>query len=75
MEGIDNEWTYSKTPFVNYNKLPPGTYTFRVKASNDNGIWNEDGDSFLIVIAPPWYQTIWFYLACFLSAAGILYAI
>lgn len=75
LEGIDNDWTYSKIPFVNYNKLPAGTYTFRVKAANDNGIWNEEGDSFLIVISPPWYQTIWFYLVCFLLASAILYAI
>ena len=75
LEGIDKDWTYSKTPFVNYNKLPAGTYTFRVKAANDNGIWNEEGDSFLIVITSPWYQTIWFYLACIIGTAGILFAI
>lgn len=75
LEGADAEWTFSKSTFVNYNNLKPGKYVFRVKASNDNGIWNQEGDAFILVITPPWYQTIWFYIACVLFASGILYSI
>jgi len=75
LEGFDNDWVYSKVPFVNYNKLPAGTYTFKVKAANDNGIWNNEGDTFLVVITSPWYQTIWFYLLVFLGVIALLWSI
>ncbi|MCP5053409.1 MAG: helix-turn-helix domain-containing protein, partial [bacterium] len=40
-----------------YKELPPGTYTFRVTARNAEGIWNQDGDSFVFTLTPFWYQT------------------
>ncbi|MBV8842377.1 MAG: PAS domain-containing protein, partial [Bryobacterales bacterium] len=43
-----------------YTNLPPGNYTFRVTASNNNGVWNETGDAFEFSIAPAYYQTNWF---------------
>jgi signal transduction histidine kinase len=52
-----------------YSDLRPGTYRFRVIASNNDGVWNEDGASLDFVIAPAWYQTSWF-LALSLVAAG-----
>ncbi|MFN0276908.1 MAG: triple tyrosine motif-containing protein [Chitinophagales bacterium] len=75
LEGADLDWTYTHTPFVIYNNLRPGKYTFKVKAANDNGIWNETGDSYKLIILSPWYQTIWFYIACTFLAASIIYTI
>jgi signal transduction histidine kinase len=60
LENYDNHWsTPSKVRNVAYTNLSPGTYTFRVKASNADGIWNEEGASIKIIIAPPWWQTWW----------------
>jgi hypothetical protein len=45
MEGIDKDWVYSGTRhFASYPNLPPGKYTFKVKGSNNDGIWNEAGN-------------------------------
>lgn len=63
MEGFDKEWNYignvAEAPYMN---LKPGRYTFRVKASNNDGVWNETGTSLKIVITPPWWATWWFKL-------------
>ncbi len=61
LEGFDPGWVYTKRSFATYTNLNPGTYTFRVKASNNDGIWNEKGMSIQIRIAPPFWQTTWFY--------------
>jgi signal transduction histidine kinase len=45
-----------------YTNLKPGSYTFRVKASNNDGLWNEDGLSIHLTITPPWWQTWWAYI-------------
>lgn len=61
LEGFDKAWTNPSTNrAVTYTNLDPGTYTFRVKASNNDGLWNEQGASLVIVIAPPFYMTWWF---------------
>lgn len=64
LENFDNDWTQSgNINFANYTNLPPGQYTFRVLASNNDGIWNPRGASLVIVIEPPFWETWWFYLA------------
>lgn len=61
LEGFDPDWVQSGTRrFVSYTNLDPGTYTFHVKASNNDGIWNETGIRYVIHISPPWYRTWWF---------------
>ena len=62
MEGLDNNWitTSSTRRFATYTTLPPGEYTFRVKGSNSDGLWNETGTSIKIVIHPPFWMTWWF---------------
>ncbi|NDW10792.1 hybrid sensor histidine kinase/response regulator transcription factor [Dysgonomonas sp. 520] len=58
MEGLDDDWTYTThNQSASYAKLPPGKYLFRVKASNNDGIWNEDGAEIEIEVLPPWWQT------------------
>ncbi|MGZ3776309.1 MAG: two-component regulator propeller domain-containing protein [Mucilaginibacter sp.] len=60
LEGYDTRWVQAGTQrSVTYTNLSPGTYTFRVKASNSDGVLNNQGDSFVIVIHPPWWQTWW----------------
>lgn len=62
LEGIDKDWVYPdrNRNFASYAGLQHGEYVFKVKASNDTGLWNEKGVSLDIVILPPWWSTIWF---------------
>ena len=60
MVGFNNDWFESgAVRAATYTNLPPGHYTFQVRASNNDGVWNEQGASLAIVIAPPWWHT-WF---------------
>ncbi len=61
LEGFDRAWVQSGTRrYASYTNLPPGTYTFRVKGSNNDGVWNEAGQAIRVSIAPPVWQTWWF---------------
>ncbi len=61
MENFDPEWNYiGNRSYVNYTNLEPGNYVFRVKASNNDGIWNEEGTTLRIKILPPFWDTWWF---------------
>ena len=63
MEGLDKDWVYSGTRrYASYPNLDPGEYVFRVKGSNNDGVWNEAGTSILIIISPPWWKTTWAYI-------------
>jgi len=50
-----------------FTNIPPGHYSFRVIACNNDGVWNKTGASISIYIKPFFYQTWWFYLACVLA--------
>jgi signal transduction histidine kinase/DNA-binding response OmpR family regulator/streptogramin lyase len=64
MEGFDKDWTYTNADrrFVTYTNLDPGEYTFRVKGSNNDGIWNDEGTALIILITPPLWATTWAYI-------------
>ncbi len=58
MEGFDNDWRpITNSRNTTYTNLNPGKYTFKVKASNDVGVWNDVPATIDIVIIPPWYQS------------------
>lgn len=62
LEGLSDQWSdLIKETSVSYYNIPPGKYTFYVKACNNNGVWNKDAVSFSFFITPPWYRTPWFY--------------
>jgi len=61
LEGIDKGWVYGTRRYAGYTDIGPGTYTFRVKATNNDGIWNEEGVSVTVIIRPPWWRTWWAY--------------
>jgi signal transduction histidine kinase len=59
---------------VSYTNLPPGAYTFRVKAAGSEGVWNERSAAALrITILPPWWLTWWAYAGYGFAAVGLLY--
>jgi len=61
LEGLDENWVNAGTRrFANYTNIDPGTYTLRVKGSNNDGVWNEKGVTLTIIIPPPYYKTWWF---------------
>jgi two-component sensor histidine kinase len=67
LEGFDKDWIDSGTRRIAYyTNLRPGAYTFRVTASNNDGVWNETGAAFSLYLKPYFYQTYWFYAVCLL---------
>ncbi|MFQ5606091.1 MAG: two-component regulator propeller domain-containing protein, partial [bacterium] len=62
MEGFDEDWIYCGTRrFASYTNLDPGDYIFRVKGSNNDGVWNEEGTSVKVRVTPPPWKTWWAY--------------
>ncbi|MCP4537831.1 MAG: hypothetical protein GY832_11865, partial [Chloroflexi bacterium] len=61
LAGVDQDWYFADTRrFGRYTGLDPGQYTLRIKGSNNDGLWNEQGVSIKVTITPPWWQTWWF---------------
>ncbi|HEX4876174.1 MAG TPA: two-component regulator propeller domain-containing protein [Chitinophagaceae bacterium] len=76
LEGYDRDWIQAGNQHtVTYSNLSPGTYTFRVKASNSEGVWNETGAVFTITITPPWWKTWWAYVIYGLLFLGSVFAL
>ena len=73
MEGLQHEWIgVGNIRSASYTFLNPGEYVFRVKGSNNDGVWNEEGASLRIVILPPWWATWWFRSVLFLLCVGLI---
>jgi signal transduction histidine kinase len=61
LEGLSSNWIFLGTnSYISFNGVPPGSYTLQVKASNNDGVWNEEGKRLKIYILPPFWQTWWF---------------
>jgi ligand-binding sensor domain-containing protein/DNA-binding CsgD family transcriptional regulator len=61
MEGFTEGWIHLGNKHdITFTNLDPGRYTFRVRGSNNDGIWNKKGTSIIIVIRPPYWKTWWF---------------
>ncbi|RMG42348.1 MAG: hybrid sensor histidine kinase/response regulator [Acidobacteria bacterium] len=75
LEGFDETWQpVTSHSRVTYSNLPPGHYTFRVRAANAAGIWSENEARYSFTILAPFWATWWFYLATGLAAAGAVTA-
>jgi signal transduction histidine kinase/ligand-binding sensor domain-containing protein len=73
MEGLEKEWNYVGNKMeATYTNLDPGAYVFRVKGSNNDGIWNEAGASLNITITPPFWETAWFRVLGIILFIGVL---
>ena len=72
MEGLDETWIQAGTnPSATYTNLPPGRYTFRVRGSNNDGVWNEKGAALAVAVAPPWWRSWWAYALYALALGGL----
>ncbi len=71
LEGFETEWNYLQDRrFAAYTNLPQGKYILRVKGSNDNGVWNEEGTSLRITVVPPFWKLLPFQLFMGIFIAG-----
>ena len=76
LDGFDKEWNYvGHKRTATYTNLDPGEYIFHVKASNNDGLWNEAGTSMRIIITPPYWYTWWFRIlvACLIAGAIFIF--
>jgi signal transduction histidine kinase/ligand-binding sensor domain-containing protein len=68
LNGFDNDWVQaSEQRTATYTNLSGGTYVFRVRASNHDGVWNNDGIALTIRIVPPFWETWWFRISAVLG--------
>lgn len=77
LEGIDRNWILAgRTLQASYTNLPPGSYTFNVRSTDENGRWMAAVGKLPLYIKPPWWQTGWFFTslsALFVLLAGLWY--
>jgi signal transduction histidine kinase/CheY-like chemotaxis protein/ligand-binding sensor domain-containing protein len=76
LEGFDADWipTSATKRVATYTNLPPGRYTFRVRAANLDGVWNDEGASLALIVLPPFWQTAWFKASVGAAAIGLVVA-
>ncbi len=76
LQNLSNEWNYiDNRNFQEFSNLPPGEYVLKVKGSNNDLIWNEQGTSLKIIVRPPFYSTIWAYIFYAVAVFSIIYFI
>jgi PAS domain S-box-containing protein len=76
LDGYDRDWQDAGTRRqAFYSNLPPHSYTFRVRACNNSGVWNEAGASLDFFVAPAYYQTNWFRFFCVAVFIALLWAL
>lgn len=76
MDGFNDDWIYNGTKHeATFTNLNPGVYTFMVKGSNNDGVWNENGVSIKVIIPPPFWQTVWFKVLIGLTSITGMFAI
>lgn len=76
MEGLDKDWIYLKANRkVYFTELSPGTYTFKVKASNSGGVWKKQETVLTVEILPPWWLSNWAYFLYAIAVVLIVYYI
>ena len=75
LQGQDSEWReVVNDREVQYSNLRPGSYQFRVIASNNSGVWNDQGDTLDFSVDPAYYQTNWFRALCVAAFLALLWA-
>ena len=78
LEGLDQDWVYTDNNkrSASYSNLEPGNYSFKVKASNRDGVWNDNPTTLNIEVLPAWYVTWWaklLYTIIFIALSVLLF--
>jgi hypothetical protein len=67
LQGVDKDFVYAGSMHsATYANIEPGSYIFKVRAANNDGVWNNDGASIMLIIKPPFWKTWWFIALCIL---------
>jgi len=75
LENFEKDWNYvGSQRKATYTNLNPGTYIFKVKAANNDGLWNNTPATLKIVVIPPFWMTWWFRLIVFLVVVAAIYS-
>ena len=77
LENYNSDWIERSASqrFAEYAKVSPGTYNFRLIASNSDGYWNTEGTSLTIIIKPAWFHTWWFRISLLLIVIFLIYGL
>jgi len=76
LEGFDREWVEAGTRrAAYYTNIRPGQYQFRVKASNDDEVWSEAGDTIHLILEPRFCESYWFYFLCAVAGVGAAFGL
>lgn len=76
LEGLDRKWSTPQSAYtITYSRIPPGTYTFKVRAVSATGIWSNVPASFTFTIIQPFYTRWWFFVLVALIITAIVYAV
>lgn len=73
LDDFDKQWNYTQNTSATYTNLPPGNYTFLLKAANNDGVWGNETASITIKVKPPIWGTWWAYTLYILLAAAVLF--
>ncbi|HWR33700.1 MAG TPA: histidine kinase, partial [Chitinophagaceae bacterium] len=71
LEGFDPEWRQSPDGHISFTNLSPGSYTLKIKGSNNSGVTNEQGDALKITVSPPFHQTWLFRILLLITVAAM----
>ncbi len=77
LDGFNANWISSRPDkhSATYTNLDPGTYKFTVKACNSDGVWNNEGASVTIILKPPFWKTIWWYILLVIIGLLLFYLV
>jgi signal transduction histidine kinase/ligand-binding sensor domain-containing protein len=76
LEGLEARWVEAgPRRSAWYADLPAGTFRFRVQASNNDRVWNDEGATLAFTVAPPVYRRPWFYALCALAIAPVVFGL
>jgi ligand-binding sensor domain-containing protein/signal transduction histidine kinase len=77
LENFESKWNFTDASqrFATYTNLNPGTYTLHVKASNSDGIWIEKAARLTLIIAPPFWETLWFRIVLLVSMGIVVFSV
>lgn len=73
LEGFDKNWITSSSRQAIYSNIPPGNYTFKLKAANSDTAWSNDVESMLFIVRPPFWETWWFRISVVLVTVLLIY--
>lgn len=73
LKGFENDWSYTSNAFATYNNLPPGNYTFEVKAANNDGLWIDHPTTLKMSVLPPIWKTWWAYCLYMITLVAITF--